>query len=132
MNTSLIGELVKLRYKLLWAKTRSRNGRIALFLAGYLLLVMLIALLTTGGIGAAMLAVRSGKAEKIARGVRTPLFLEAVLAANILGFGMSAETQNIGGQHRFQEQRRPHAPCDLLRLAAAHGEHRGANPARGE
>jgi hypothetical protein len=90
MNTSLIGELVQLRYKLLWAKTRSRNGRIALFLAGYLLLVMVIALLTTGGIGAAMLAVRSGKAEKIAQGVLTALFLEAVLAANILGFGMSA------------------------------------------
>ena len=47
MNTALIGELVRLRYKLLWAKTRSRNGRIALFLAGYLLLVMLIALLAT-------------------------------------------------------------------------------------
>jgi len=90
MNTALIGELVKLRYKLLWAKTRSRNGRIALFLAGYLLLVMLIALLTTGGFGAAMLAVRSGKAEQIAKGVLTALFLEAVLAANILGFGMSA------------------------------------------
>jgi hypothetical protein len=90
MNTALIGELIKLRYKLLWAKTRSRNGRIALFLAGYLLLVMLIALLTTGGFGAAMLAVRSGKAEQIAQGVLTVLFLEAVLAANILGFGMSA------------------------------------------
>ena len=90
MNTALIGELVKLRYKLLWAKTRSRNGRIALFLAGYLLLVMLIALLTTGGFGAAMLAVRSGKAEQIAQGVLAALFLEAVLAANILGFGMGA------------------------------------------
>src|ERR1039458_9378002 len=45
MNTALIGELVKLRYQLLWAKTRSRNGRIALFLAGYLLLVLVIALL---------------------------------------------------------------------------------------
>jgi hypothetical protein len=90
MNTALIGELVQLRYKLLWAKTRSRNGRIALFLAGYLLLVMVIALLTTGGFGAAMLAVRSGKAEQIAQGVLTALFLEAVLAANILGFGMSA------------------------------------------
>ena len=63
MNTVLIGELIRLRYKLLWAKTRSRNGRIALFLAGYLLLVMLIALLATGGFGAAILAVRSGKAE---------------------------------------------------------------------
>ncbi|MCX6626584.1 MAG: hypothetical protein NTW28_03010 [Candidatus Solibacter sp.] len=90
MNSALIGELVRLRYKLLWAKTRSRNGRIALFLAGYLLLVMLVALLSTGGFGAAMLAVRSGKAEAIARGVLSVLFLEAVLAANILGFGMSA------------------------------------------
>ncbi len=90
MNIAPIGELVKLRYKLLWAKTRSRNGRIALFLAGYLLLVMLIALLASGGFGAAMLAVRSGKAEQIAQGVLAVLFLEAVLAANVLGFGMSA------------------------------------------
>jgi hypothetical protein len=90
MNTPLIGQLVKLRYKLLWAKTRSRNGRIALFLAGYLLLVLLIALLTMGGFGAAMLAVRSGKAEQIAQGVLAALFVEAVLAANIMGFGMSA------------------------------------------
>ena len=90
MNTALIGQLVKLRYKLLWAKTRSRNGRIALFLAGYLLLVLLIALLSTGGFGAGLLAVRSGKAEQIAQGVLSVLFLETVLAANILGFGMSA------------------------------------------
>jgi hypothetical protein len=90
MNTPLIGQLVKLRYQLLWAKTRSRNGRIALFLAGYLLLVLVIALLSTGGFGAGLLAVRSGKAEPIAQGVLAVLFLEAVLAANILGFGMSA------------------------------------------
>src|ERR1035437_10198871 len=90
MNTSLIGELVKLRYQLLWAKTRSRNGRIALLLAGYLLLLLVIALLVTGGFGAALLAVRNGKAEAIAQGALTALFLEAVLAANILGFGMSA------------------------------------------
>jgi hypothetical protein len=90
MNTPLIGQLVKLRYQLLWAKTRSRNGRIALFLAGYLLLVLLIALLSTGGFSAGLLAVRSGKAEPIAQGVLSVLFLETVLAANILGFGMSA------------------------------------------
>ena len=90
MNTALIGQLVGLRYQLLWAKTRSRNGRIALFLAGYLLLVMLIALLASGGFGAALLAIRSGKAESIAQGVLSALFLEGVLAANILGFGMSA------------------------------------------
>ncbi len=90
MNAALIGELVTLRYKLLWAKTRSRNGRIALFLAGYLLLIALIALLTSGGVGAAIFAVRSGHGEKIAQAVLTAIFFEAVLASNILGFGMNA------------------------------------------
>ena len=90
MNVALIGELVKLRYKLLWAKTRSRNGRIALFLVGYLLLMLVAALLSTGGFGAGLLAVRSGQAEPIAQGVLAVLFLEVVVAANVLGFGMSA------------------------------------------
>jgi len=90
MNFALIGELVRLRYQLLWAKTRSRNGRIALFLAGYLLLIMLIALLTSGGFGAALIAVRSGKAEIVARAVLSVVFVEALVATTILGFGMNA------------------------------------------
>src|SRR4051812_33013058 len=90
MNTALIGELIKLRYKLMWAKTRSRNGRIALFLAGYLLLIAVLALMTPGGFGAAMLAMRSGKGEIIARAVLGGVFLEAVLASSILGFGLNA------------------------------------------
>jgi len=90
MNPVTIGHLVRLRYQLLWAKTRSRNGRIALFLAGYLLLVLLISLLASGGFGAALLAVRSGRAEKVAQAVLAGLFVEGVLAANILGFGMNA------------------------------------------
>src|SRR5260370_31012704 len=90
MNPGLIGELVRLRYKLLWAKTRSRNGRIALFLAGYILLIMLIALLSGGGFGAAMIAVRSGKAEMVARLVLGVLFLEGLIATTILGFGLNA------------------------------------------
>lgn len=45
MNAPLILGLISLRYKLLWAKTRSRNGRIALFLTGYLLLLLLLVLL---------------------------------------------------------------------------------------
>jgi hypothetical protein len=90
MNLALIGELVRLRYKLLWAKTRSRNGRIALFLTGYFLLVMLIALLTSGGFSAALIAVRSGRAEMVARIVLGVLFLEGLIATTILGFGMNA------------------------------------------
>jgi hypothetical protein len=90
MNIPLIAELVRLRYRLMWAKTRSRNGRIALFLAGYILLVMLIALLASGGFGAALLAIRSGKAEMVARVVLGVLFLEGLIATTILGFGMNA------------------------------------------
>ena len=90
MNLALIGELVRLRYTLLWAKTRSRNGRIALFLTGYILLIMLIALLTSGGFGAALLAVRSGKAEMVAQAVLGVLFLEGLIATTILGFGLNA------------------------------------------
>ena len=52
MDFELIGNLIRLRYKLLWANTRTRNGKIALFFAGYLLLVMVLALLGAGGVGA--------------------------------------------------------------------------------
>jgi hypothetical protein len=90
MNYQLIEHLITLRYKLLWAKTRSRNGRIAIFLAGYLLLAALIALLTTGGVSAAIIAIRGGHGEKIAQAVLAAVFLEALLASNILGFGLNA------------------------------------------
>ena len=90
MNIELIGHLVRLRYKLLWAKTRSRNGRIALFMACYLLLVLLIALLASGGFGAALVAVRAGKAELVAQAVLSSLYVQAVVAAVVLGFGVNA------------------------------------------
>src|SRR5207302_159153 len=79
MNAALISELVGLRYKLLWAKTRSRNGRIALFLSGYLLLVLLLGLLGAGGIGAAIAAVKAGKTEFIAQAVLGGIFFQAVI-----------------------------------------------------
>jgi hypothetical protein len=90
MNFELIGHLVRLRYKLLWAKTRSRNGRIALFLVCYLLLVLLIAVLASGGFGAALLAMRTGKAELVAQAVLSSLYVQAVVAAVVLGFGVNA------------------------------------------
>ena len=90
MNIPLILQLLQLRYKLLWAKTRSRNGRIALFLTGYLLIVLLMVFLGMGGIGAAIVAVRSGKAEQMAQAVLSGIFFQAILSTNILGFGMSA------------------------------------------
>src|ERR1039458_9492042 len=71
MNFELIGVLIRLRYKLLWAKTRTRNGKIALFFAGYLLLAMVAMLLLLVGVGAGMTAIRSGRAMLVA-GVLLP------------------------------------------------------------
>jgi hypothetical protein len=90
MNTKLIGDLIGLRYKLMWAKTRTRNGKIALFMTGYLLLVLVIAVLAAGGFGAAVIAVRAGKALLVTRVVLTSLSAQALLATVMLGFGMSA------------------------------------------
>jgi hypothetical protein len=90
MNFELVGNLVRLRYKLLWAKTRSRNGRIALFMVCYLLLVLFIALFASGGFGAALVAARTGRAETVAQAVLSGLYVEAVVAAVVLGFGVNA------------------------------------------
>jgi hypothetical protein len=89
MNATLIFRLVGLRYKLLWAQTRTRNGRIALFVTGYLLAALILILMTAGGVGAAMVAVRSGHAEKVAQAVLGGLFLNALAGSVITGFGIN-------------------------------------------
>lgn len=89
MNLQSMREIAKLRYKLMWAKTRFRNGRIALFAVGCLLLAMLLFLLSAGGIGAGIVAVRSGKSELVAQAVLGGLFLEALFGAVLVGFGLN-------------------------------------------
>jgi len=90
MNWERIGDLVRLRYKLMWARTRSRNGKIALFVIGYLLFAMVAALVGLGGIGAGILAIRTGKAETVAQVVLSGLLINGLMATLLLGFGMSA------------------------------------------
>src|SRR5215467_7992316 len=90
MNWKRIGDLVRLRYKLMWANTRSRNGKIALFVIGYLLFVMVAALVALGGVGAGIVAIQTGKAETMAQVVLSGLFINALMATILLGFGMSA------------------------------------------
>jgi hypothetical protein len=90
MNWEGIGELVRLRYKLMWAKTRSRNGKIALFVIGYLLFVMIAAMVGLGGLGAGIVAIQTGKAEMLAQVVLSGLLLNAVMATILLGFGMNS------------------------------------------
>jgi hypothetical protein len=89
MNFERIGDLVRLRYKLMWARTRTRNGKIALFAVGYLLLVLVMVLLGAGGIGAGIAAVKMGKALLLTRVVLLSLFLQSLFATVMLGFGMN-------------------------------------------
>ena len=89
MNATLIFRLVGLRYKLLWAQTRTRNGRIALFFVGYAFAILILILMTAGGLGAAIVAVRTGQAEKIAQIVLGGLFVNALLASVVTGFGIN-------------------------------------------
>jgi len=90
VNRELIGHLIGLRYKLLWAKTRSRNGRIALFVIGYLLFALLAALLAAGGFSAGVAAIKSGKAGMVARVALSGIYMSALMWTLLLGFGMNA------------------------------------------
>jgi hypothetical protein len=90
MNFSLIGILIRLRYKLLWARVRSRGSKLALFFAGYLLLVMVMALASVGGLGTGMQAIRSGKGTLVAGIALAGIYLQALFASLVLGFGMAA------------------------------------------
>ncbi len=90
MNFELVGNLVRLGYKLLWARTRTRNGKIALFFAGYLLLIFLLVIFGLGGVGAGIVAVRSGKAYAVTGGILGALYVQAMIATVILGFGVNA------------------------------------------
>ncbi len=72
-----------------------RNGRIALFFIGYLLLVLLMAFLALGGIGAGVVAVRAGKAEAVAQAVLTALFLSAFVTSLALGFGLNSVFSDV-------------------------------------
>jgi hypothetical protein len=90
MDTRLVGELIKLRYKLMWARTRTRNGKIALFFVGYLLLILLGVVVSMGGFGAGIAAVKAGKAHLLASAVLGVIYIQALMATVILGFGLNA------------------------------------------
>lgn len=89
MNREAIGHLIGLRYKLMWAKTRTRGGRIALFVLGYVFFVLIAVALAAGGVGAGIAAVKSGHASLVAYGTLTALFMSAIMWTLLLGFGMN-------------------------------------------
>jgi hypothetical protein len=90
MNRELVGHLIALRYKLMWAKTRSRNGRIALFFVGYLLLIVAGLIAGVGGIAAGVVAVKAGHAGLVAKVTLTGIFCGALMWTLLLGFGLNA------------------------------------------
>lgn len=90
MNTRLVGELVRLRYKLVWARTRTRGGKIALFFIGYLLFALAAILLAAGGFAGGMEAVREGKAGLVTAIVLAALFVQTLFCTLVMGFGLNA------------------------------------------
>jgi hypothetical protein len=88
MNAQLIFRIVGLRYKLLWAQVRTRNGRVALLTLGYILLAVVLLFLLLGGYGAAMAAAQAGQLELIARGILGGLFVSATSVAVLSGLGI--------------------------------------------
>ncbi len=88
MNTRPpIGTLIALRYRLLWAQARTSAGRVMIFFIVYLLGAFFFLLLTLGGLGAAVAAVRSGQAELVVGGILGGLFAAAVPTTLFMSVG---------------------------------------------
>src|SRR5581483_10839216 len=88
MNWELIGNLIRLRYRLMWANTRTRNGKIVLFIAGYLLFLGVAVVLSLAAAGTGMVAVHSGTANTLIGGILSVIFFQGVICSVMLGFGM--------------------------------------------
>jgi hypothetical protein len=82
--------LLRLRYRLLWAQVRLRNGKLALFFLGYLLVCLVAAVLALGAFGTALASIRLGKSEMVARAALGATYLLAIVASVVLGFGADA------------------------------------------
>jgi hypothetical protein len=89
MNIPALFEIVGLRYRLLWAKVRLKRGRVVLLVGAYFLVLPVLIVMFTGGIGSALAAVSSGKAESVAEIVLGCVYLDAILIAILLGSGTS-------------------------------------------
>ncbi len=112
MQPNALSALLRLRYRLLWAQVRTRNGKIVLALVGYLILSLIAGMLALGGVGGAIAAVRLGKSELVARAVLSAAFLCVTLAAVLFGVGMR-QSYSDGFLRRY-------ALRPLQRLAARH------------
>lgn len=85
MRIRLLIQFVALRYRLLWAGTRARKGRLALKAAITVWSALVAMVLTIGGVGAGSAAIRSGRGELTAGVVFGAVFLMAIGATVLLG-----------------------------------------------
>ncbi|HEX5082575.1 MAG TPA: hypothetical protein VFY40_11050 [Blastocatellia bacterium] len=82
--------LIRLRYRLIWARMRTSNGGIILFFALYLLGASLAFLMAFGGLGAAIMASRfddGGSAPQWAQWALTMLFINGLGLSLMFGLG---------------------------------------------
>ncbi len=81
-------ELVRLRYRLLWAQSRSRQGRLILLGLAYLVALAAGGVFLLGGFAAGRAAIQLGRAEMLTRAVLGAIFVYALVAAVMLGAGI--------------------------------------------
>jgi hypothetical protein len=79
--------LIRLRYRLIWAQTRTSSGRIVLLLALYLLGGSGAILMAFGGLGAAIVDSNFGQGGSLARWTLSALFINGVVVSLMFGLG---------------------------------------------
>jgi hypothetical protein len=79
--------LTRLRYRLIWARMRTSNGRIILFFALYLLGASVTLLMSFGGLGAAIMASKFDESGGLARWALTMLFINGISLSLMFGWG---------------------------------------------
>ena len=83
----LFRTLLAVRYRLLWARVRSRRGAIALVVLGYFVAAIVAAAAALGGMGLAAAAAPTGRSRLIAEIAFTALWLNVSIAGVLLGAG---------------------------------------------
>ena len=79
--------LTRLRYRLIWARMRTSNGRLILFFALYLLGASVALLMAFGGMGAAIMESRFYGAGSLAQWTLTMFFINGVGLSLMFGLG---------------------------------------------
>ncbi|HZS44549.1 MAG TPA: hypothetical protein VFC63_05560 [Blastocatellia bacterium] len=88
MATGTLWQLVKLRYKLIWAQARSSNGRaIFILIACCLFIGAVIVSLLLGILGGAAIGALGARAGQIVRGMLAVLFGLGIMTGVLLGVG---------------------------------------------